>query len=167
MRALTSILAALLLLSACATTSPPPDEVAWEQIEGVTKATYLGNDRIKLDVQKPLFLGTEGMEFALLARAAGEAKARGAETFAIVRADYRQRLGFLSAELTPLRTQWIGTYEDLVLARERDTEGFGRITGISMIVLMAPQDDVMLRQSFDADETYGALVDAWIERQQL
>lgn len=152
----------LLLLSACA--SGPSEAEALRQIGRVTEVTYLGNDRLKLTTEKPFLLGVEGLEYALLARAAEETKARGGVSFAIVRADYHQRGALFGDEsLMPLGRTWIGSYEDLLAHRERETARPGKITGVSWIVVMQPADEVPLRRTFSADETYGALVDAWIE----
>lgn len=156
----------LALLAACAT-AVSSDDRAWSQIDRVTAVTYLGNNRLEIVSQKPLAMGTRDMERAMLARAAGETLRRGGEAFAIVKVDYGQRLSLPGEEYVPLGRTWIGTYESLLMERERDTEAMGRVTSARYIVRMLPKEDVGLRQSFDADETYSALVDAWIEEKRL
>ena len=156
----------LLLATACAT-APAPEDVAWQQVTRVTESDYLGNDRVKIEIRKPLLLGVEGMEYALLTRAAAEAIERDAPSFAIVKVTYHQRLDALSPELVSVRRPWIGSYEELVSERERQTADFGGITGLEAIVLLAPQDKLMLRESFDAEDTFDALTDVWIDQYNI
>ena len=164
MRAL--LIPLLVLVAACSTR--PPEDNALRQILRVTDAIYIGNDRMKLTTHKPFLLGPEGLETALLARAAYEANERGARSFAIVRADYHQRLAlFGESDLLPLGRTWIGTYEDLLAHRERETERSGKVTSISWIVVMQPADEQPLRRTFDSEETYHALLDAWIIERKI
>lgn len=159
-------LAFLLLATACAT-APAPEDVAWEQVTRVSDAAYLGNDRIKVEIKKPLLLGVEGMEYALLTRAAAVALERDAPSFAIVKATYHQRLDVLSPELVSIRRPWIGSYEDLVAERERQTADFGGVTGLEAIILLAPTEKPMLRETFDARDTFDALTNVWIDQYNI
>jgi hypothetical protein len=163
----TALALALLATAACATKVAAPDEKAWAHVVDITNATYLGNDRIKLETEAAIFRGAEAMEYALLARAAGEARARGAKGFAIVNADYNQRLGSIGGSMSPLGRNWIGSYEDLIEERERQAEGFGPITGASFVVLLTGDDRQFLRETFDTDETYAALIDEWKRRKNI
>ncbi|MEE4208149.1 MAG: hypothetical protein V2I43_02650 [Parvularcula sp.] len=158
---------ALIAAAGCATTAAVPDDKAWAHVRDITDATYLGNDRLKVATAPSLFRGAESMEYALLARAAGEAKARGARSFAIVNADYSQRLGAITGSMSPLGRNWIGSYEELIEERERQAEGFGPITGASFIVLFTGDERQMLRETFDTEETYAALIDEWKRRRNI
>lgn len=156
---------AALALSACA--SLPSEDEAARQITRITDVVHLGNDRLRIDIEKPLLMGVEDMEYAALARAASEAMERGAPAFAIVKADYGQRLAFLSRDMAPLGSVWIGSYEDLLAEREREADQLGRITAASFVVKLEPEGGSLLRETFDAEETYSALLDAWIDRNRL
>ncbi|MCQ8185977.1 hypothetical protein [Parvularcula maris] len=155
-----------LAAAACAT-APLSEDKAVRQIEHVTEAVYLGNDRIKLTTDKPLLMPIEDLEFAVLARAADAASERGAERFAIVHAEYHQRGAFLSPDLEPLGQTYIGSYERLLRFREEEQKRFGQTTGMTVVVQLQEEGEISVRQSFDAEETYEAMIGAWIKRGDL
>jgi hypothetical protein len=160
------LLVLTLLAAACSTPRVPAEE-AQREIERVTRAVYLGNDRVKLTTEKPLLLNVEGMEFALLGRASSEALERGADSFAIVHAEYHRQGAFFSDDLPALGRTYIGSYERLLRHRDEEDQGLGRIVGATYVIKMHDEDDIALRQTFDSDETYDAMLDAWVQRRKL
>jgi hypothetical protein len=109
----------------------------------------------------------EDLEIAVLARAAGEAAGRGAERFAIVHAEYHQRGAFLTPDIEPLGQTYIGSYERLLRFREEEQKRFSQTTGMTVVVVLQREGEIGVRQSFDAAETYDAMLGAWIRRDEL
>jgi len=163
----TKLLASLSLLAistGCATQADP-EARAWKEIVGVTDASYMGGDQLKLNSQKYFLMGIDRIEHAMLARAAGEALARGETEFVIRRAEYRQGFDLWRNELDMMTTRTIGSYVGLHDARTEQLSDVGRVKGLHIIVEFVEPDDRPYAPRFDAAETYEVMVNLWLDGQ--
>lgn len=153
-----------ILSCGCATNVHDPRESVWQSITGVSRAQYLGNDEMRLSTLKPLLLGGEALEYALLARASGEALLRGYDGFSITMVDYTQDLETFRPSLPSMMSEPIESYKDLVVWRTNEVSRFGRIREIVFVVEFHDGDRLVERGGFDAQETYDALTNLWADR---
>lgn len=164
-------------LAGCATSENPEAEQrakAWESVNLTTDVTEIGAKRLKLTSSTPFSSGGDELEKAALMRAAGEAKERGYPRFAIVYVDYRE--GGLSRMFGPdlgeASKRWIGSYEDLLQARDRaDLDGslagpFG-FKRMEAVVMMLSEGDEQGRKAFLTDEVLNALTQDRIVRYNI
>lgn len=172
-----TILMAAAVLSACATSPNPEAEKqakAWRAINAFTDITDVGGNRLRVMANTPFASGGDELEKAALMRAAGEAARRGYPRFAIVYVDYRERgpASWLSPDLGDPTARWIGSYEDLLAARDRaDLDGsldgpFG-FKRLEAVVLMLGPDEEPYREAFTTNEVYAALTQDRIERNNI
>ena len=177
MRALAALPLLLALVAGCATGPDPVGEVrakAWDRTLRQTRAVALGSDRLRVEVSTPLVGDLSAMEFAALARASGEATAAGADRFAIVYLDYDESSlpSFLAPQIRMPSEEWIGSYEDLLRARDRADIGgalderYGYRTMV-MIVRLLDAGEAANEPAFDADETYDAMLRERVEREDI
>ena len=172
-----TVFIAALTLSACAT--PPNAEQikrakAWHSVSQTTDVTEVSSQRLRLRSKTPFAAGGDELEKATLLRAAGEVRSRGYERFAIVYVDYNERgLGSLMGpNLGESTKRWIGTYEDLLDARDRaDLDGsldgpFG-FKSMDVVIVMLNDDEETRRDAFVAGELYGSLIEDRIERHKF
>lgn len=170
------ILATLLLCSACVTGPDPEGEKrarAWGQIVSDTSAVRIGEDRLRIEASTPFVSNLSTLEYTALARAAGEALKADSPRFALLWVDFDgDPLGsLLVPEVGLAETTWIGTYEDLLEARELgDLTGtvndrFGYRT-VSMVALLL-DDELADQPTFDAELIYDSMLAERIERKDI
>ena len=140
-------------------------EQAWARIIKFTKFRQMGDDRARIDVTSPFIMEIEEMEYILLGRAAGEAARAGYKSFSIVYLNYEGGRGLgslLVPEINLTTNDWIGSYEELVIAREnqRLTGNYSKIGGknIEAVVLFLPEEDRRRRETFPATDVYLAMM---------
>lgn len=174
---LVTVMLAAAILAACASSPNPEAEKrgkAWRMVNNTTDVTMVGSNRIRLRSDTPFVAGGDEMEKAALLRAAGEAQARGYPRFAIVYVDYHQKGmgGWFGPDLGESSQRWIGTYEDLLAARDRaDLDGsldgpFG-FKSMDLVVLLLNEDDEPLRESFETTVVFNNLIEDRIDRHNL
>lgn len=167
----------MMLTTACVSVSNPEEAVrakAWHQVLSTTDATDYGNDRLRIVANTPLTSAPDGLEMALLTRAAGEARDRGADRFAIVFIDYDSAsvADLLLPDFDQPARAWIGTYEDLLAAKaQTDLTGgldgrFGLKSATAVVRLLDAEEEAH-RRAFGTEDTYEALITSRIERRGI
>lgn len=134
---------------------------AWRKVTRITRVQPVTPTTIRVDVNGPIVMSPENLEYILLARAAGETLKRGYSEFAFTHIEYEGGEG-LSNLLVPsvsfTERQWIGTYEDLLIARDNqnilgDMGRFGKKSITAVVVLRKPGEEKR-RRTFPAEATY-------------
>lgn len=173
------IVVLLTVCSLAACVAPPNAEEqkrlkAWNSVRGVTDKTAVGEERLNLRVEAPFARNRGTLEKSLLLRASGEAMQAGYPRFAIVYLDYSETgpASWFTPDFEEASTRWIGSYEDLLAARDRsDFDGslngsFG-FKAVDAVVLLLGEDDQPRREAFDSEAIYNTLVDDRIDRHRI
>lgn len=157
------LLLLMFLLTACAS-SRPPEDVVWKQIGNITRADYVGNGEIYVYSRKPVLLDAEGLELAMLARAASEVLAQGGERFIVRRVEYRQDFDLLRPDIPAIVEGPITSYADLRTARDESTAILGRVRTMRAVIEIVDDRPMLLTDTFDAADTRDALTQLWASR---
>ena len=172
-----TVLLAAAALTACAASPNPEAErrsKAWASVSDTTDVTVIGQNRLRLRSHTPFASGGDELEKSMLLRAAGEARGRGFDRFAIVYVDYAERgVGsWFGGDLGDSSKRWIGSYEDLLAARDRaDLDGsldrpFGFKSMDVVIVLLAEGEETR-RETFETAAIYESLIGDRIVRHRI
>lgn len=164
-------------LSACVSSADPQAQVqnrAWARIARNADAVPLGDGRLRIDASTAFAQDLAVLEYTALARAAGEVSASGADRFAVVYVDYGTSglSGLISPTVTLPGDGWIGTYEDLMAARDWSTIGGGigdryGFRTLTMVVRILEEDEAVGRPAFGADAVYRAMLAERIAREDI
>ena len=172
-----SVLLVAAALTACVSSPNPEAEKrakAWRMVNNTTDVTVVGENRLRLISDTPFAAGGDEMEKAMLLRAAGEAIDRDYPRLAIVYVDYHQRGigGWFGPDLGDSTKRWIGTYEDLLSARDRaDLDGsldspFG-FKSMDVVIRLLAEDEEPTRAAFSTEAIFENLIDDRIDRHNL
>jgi len=160
-------LAAAVVLSWSASgrgTRLPNEVLATDHISNITTATYLGNDEVIVRSKKPLLIGVDALELAVLARAAQEVQLRGETDFIIRRVEFRQDFDILRPDLPLALDQPIASFAEFRTVRDEATSMIGRVRSIVIVIEIVDEEEYPFANTMDAAETYSALREAWIDR---
>lgn len=166
-----------LTLSACVTGSDPEAEKAaraWDQVLRDTRAVPIGRDRLRIEASTPFVQELSVLDYTALGRAAGEAIRAGADRFAITYVDYDgdPLASFLVPEVGLGETGWIGTYEDLLAARDMGdlTSSVGDLVGyrkVAMVVVLLDEGERTDLPAFEAGPLYESMLHERIDRKNI
>lgn len=167
----------MVVLSACATGPNPEAEVrgrAWDQVMRATTAVRVGEDRLRVEASTPFVQELSVLDYTALGRIAGEATRAGAPRFALVYVDYEgdPLASLLVPEVGVNEATWIGTYEDLLAARELAdlTGSVGGLVGfrkVAMVALLLDEGERTDMPTFDAASIYDSMLTERVERKDI